>query len=1014
MKQRKRKAAKVKGKTTKISVKPHRIKLHEKLMALHQHAVKLSSATQIEEVAKYTLDAMEYALGFDYGDFTTVENGWLRKKGSRGMKIVYSDLPLDGPGIIVKAAKMMSTVLVSDTRKDPAYVDRMGIDWKAPPTMLSELAVPVVVDEETAAVLNVENERPNTFTDEDQKLLEILASHVGSVYKRLNYEEKLFALHRHAQRLTSTTSAAEIVEHTLDALEHTLGFDAADFSIAEKGRLCLKGVRGTNPAFSELALDGPGVTVKAANSKRTIRITDITEEGAYVDDDGRAGKGISPIRFSELAVPVIIDDKVVAVINVESNQLNAFSDEDQRLLETLAVHVASELRRLSREEALRHQADLLQNTFNSMTDAIFVLDAKNPPTILECNETATRIFGYANAEMLGKTTDFLHASDETLREFQSQLFHAVAVNRLPFRIPEYRMKRKDGTLFPSEHFVSPLVDDNGVRTGWVSIVRDITERKQTEESLGRRIEEMEALHATVLDITGRQDLPTLLNAIVERAAHLLRAPSGGFYTCDPEREEVRCLVSYNTPRAYTGTVLRYGEGAAGIVAKTGNPLIVDDYREWSGRAAVFEQDRPFTALLSVPVTWQGRLTGVVHVLENKESRRFTESDVKLLKLFANHAAIAIENERHSENLERLVAERTSRLAESESKYRSLVELAQEGVWAIDKDAYTTFVNPRMAEMLGYTREEMMGKHLFSFIDEDDVERSSRNLERRKKGVKEQLEFEFVRRDSSRIHALLNTTPLTDEKGNYVGALTVVADITERKKMEERLLKIERLAAIGETAAMVGHDLRNPLQGISAAAYNLKTQHFSPLDDEATQMIELIDKSVEYADGIINDLLDYSGEMRLKIRETTPRAVAKDALSRIKMPSNITISDLTKDEPKLKVDPAKIQRVFINMIENSIDAMPSGGRIIISSNESNSNLELKLADTGSGISEKVMEKLWKPLMTTKPKGLGLGLAICKRIVEAHGGSLSVESDVEHGTTFTLTLPIEPKVEEVKEA
>ena len=233
-------------------------------------------------------------------------------------------------------------------------------------------------------------------------------------------------------------------------------------------------------------------------------------------------------------------------------------------------------------------------------------------------------------------------------------------------------------------------------------------------------------------------------------------------------------------------------------------------------------------------------------------------------------------------------------------------------------------------------------------------------------------------------------------------------------MEERLLKAERLAAIGETAAMVGHDLRNPLQGITAAAYTLKTQHFSTFDLEATRMIELIDNSVEYADGIINDLLDYSGEIRLEIREISSKAIAMEALSRIKMPSNITISDLTNDEPKLKADPAKIQRVFINIIENSIDAMPSGGMITICSKESNSNLELKFTDTGPGISEKVMEKLWKPLMTTKPKGLGLGLPICKRIVEAHGGSLSVESDAEHGTTFTLTLPIAPSLQEVNKA
>ncbi len=223
---------------------------------------------------------------------------------------------------------------------------------------------------------------------------------------------------------------------------------------------------------------------------------------------------------------------------------------------------------------------------------------------------------------------------------------------------------------------------------------------------------------------------------------------------------------------------------------------------------------------------------------------------------------------------------------------------------------------------------------------------------------------------------------------------------------ERLLNAERLAAIGETAAMVGHDLRNPLQGISAATYALKTKFRSLTFEQARELVEIIEKSLEYADGIINDLLDYSKEMRVELHETTPRTIAKDSLMRIKIPRNIAILDLTRDGPILNVDAANIRRVFINLIENAIEAMREGGEITISSTESNNNIELSFTDTGPGISEEIMEKLWQPLMTTKPKGLGLGLAICKRIAEAHDGSISVKSTLGHGTTFTLTLPIKP--------
>ena len=126
------------------------------------------------------------------------------------------------------------------------------------------------------------------------------------------------------------------------------------------------------------------------------------------------------------------------------------------------------------------------------------------------------------------------------------------------------------------------------------------------------------------------------------------------------------------------------------------------------------------------------------------------------------------------------------LHESEEKYRQLVETLQEGIWVIDANARTTFANRRMAEMLGYTIEDMIGKHLFEFMDEKGRETAQRNLEKRKQGIKEQHEFEFVRKNGSRLYALLETAPLLDEKKKYTGAIAGILDITDRKRAEEKL------------------------------------------------------------------------------------------------------------------------------------------------------------------------------------------------------------------------------------
>jgi signal transduction histidine kinase len=170
------------------------------------------------------------------------------------------------------------------------------------------------------------------------------------------------------------------------------------------------------------------------------------------------------------------------------------------------------------------------------------------------------------------------------------------------------------------------------------------------------------------------------------------------------------------------------------------------------------------------------------------------------------------------------------------------------------------------------------------------------------------------------------------------------------------------------------------------------------------MLEIIKKGVEHSNNIISDLLEYSREISLEIRETDPESMIKDALTMIRVPDNVRVRNLTKDKPKLMVDSEKLKRVSVNIIKNAIDAMPRGGELRITSKESDDNLEIAFIDTGTGIPEDVMRKLWTPLFTTKASGIGLGLCICKRLVEAHGGRISAETAADKGTTFRIIIPV----------
>lgn len=252
--------------------------------------------------------------------------------------------------------------------------------------------------------------------------------------------------------------------------------------------------------------------------------------------------------------------------------------------------------------------------------------------------------------------------------------------------------------------------------------------------------------------------------------------------------------------------------------------------------------------------------------------------------------------------------------------------------------------------------------------------------------------------------------LLEQLKEYAGNLE--AKVEERtKQLEEAqglLVKSERLAAIGELAGMVGHDLRNPLTGIAGATYYLKSKLDSKDDKKVLDMLKLIENNIKYSDKIIGDLLEYSREIRLELTEATPESIVQEALSAVQVPKKIRIADKLKSRPKLRVDKEKMRRVFINIIKNALDAMPKGGALTIESKTVGNSVAFDFSDTGVGMSKETLDKLWSPLFTTKAKGMGFGLPICRRLVEAHGGGISAESHLGNGTKFTITVPIEPKV------
>ena len=319
----------------------------------------------------------------------------------------------------------------------------------------------------------------------------------------------------------------------------------------------------------------------------------------------------------------------------------------------------------------------------------------------------------------------------------------------------------------------------------------------------------------------------------------------------------------------------------------------------------------------------------------------------------------------------------------------------DGVIVLDTENRIMDINPAGEQIFGCAAAESLGKsvdELFKSrgLDEQFLASSSSEITLAMGGVQRYFDVHF--------------SPLHDQRVSLVGQIGVLRDVTERKRMEEELLRSQRMATIGELAAMVGHDIRNPLQGIAIATHYLMTKEGSKLGEKGKEMLQLILEEIRCSDKIINDLLEYSQELHLELSETDAKSIAKDALVHLEIPAEIRVVDSTRNEWKMSLDTGKIRRVFLNLLQNAIDAMPKGGTLTITSKRSNGRVEIAFRDTGVGMTEETMRKLWSPLFTTKAKGMGFGLAISRRVVEAHGGSINVESRPGEGSTFTVILPI----------
>jgi PAS domain S-box-containing protein len=605
------------------------------------------------------------------------------------------------------------------------------------------------------------------------------------------------------------------------------------------------------------------------------------------------------------------------------------------------------------QETLKNVRENLQDILNAMDDGITLvgLDGR----VLDCNEASLKKLGLTREEFMGKNVYDIVVPEDRQRALEG----ALKVLETGRNLNEVGVLRKDNSAFCAEISVTALYDENKKPIRFLGVVRDISERKKTEEILKRQ--------AALLDLSPDAIMVISLDGIISYWAK--------------------------------GAERLYGYSKQEALGKTWHDLLKTEF------------PMPVTEIKK-QMKSTGQWSGELHH-KTKSGRELIVQSRWLVEKFASESISVLES--NIDITEHRKAEEM--LSTQAKKTNDILEGIGDGFFALDSNLNFTYANKLIAKIYGFEPKNLIGRNLWEFFP---VERGSIF----EKNYREVLRTKVPKRFDYKSRIVkgwfeYNVFPTAD------GILIFVRDITDRKELQEKLevyannlekiveertkkLKdSERLAAIGATASMVGHDIRNPLQAMISDVYLLKSDlSMMPggkMKDSVKESFDDIENNILYVSKIVADLLDYAKPLNPELAAINFSDLLISVFERINIPDNIELSINVKELPNFKTDVTFIQRVLTNLVNNSVQAMQDGGKLGVAGFVKEGKIYITVSDNGAGIPDEVKSKLFSPLMTTKAKGQGLGLAVVKRLVEALNGKISFESQVGKGTKFIIELP-----------
>ncbi len=656
-----------------------------------------------------------------------------------------------------------------------------------------------------------------------------------------------------------------------------------------------------------------------------------------------------------------------------------FQENEDRIHTNMVIRDVTEQK--ATQDALQISEQKYRSLIGNISDIVWILDLSLQTTYV--SPSIEQVLGFTPEERLHQTLEemltpeSLQRARALLEKELDQLMHADQPGHKTSTI-DMEYFHKNGGVVVMENRVTWLMNEQGKPTGILGVSRDITERKRIEAALVENEKRFASIfHANPASIA------------VTRLAD-------------------NRLVDVNPAWQETTGISR--EDAVGRQVEELNLWVYPEERE----------------KLLHSIREKGKTQSEMHLRRRSGELRNLLISVDSFELAGERYLLTMAQDITEEKQ----AEETLRALTA--RQEALLAAVPDIVMEVDNEKVYTWANPAG---IGFFGTDVIGKKADDYFE--GVQDTYKVVQPLFNGDEHTIYVESWQRRKDGQKRLLAwwCRNLKDEDGTVIGAISSARDITENLRAEqalqdynerlereveartgelrdaqEALVRQEKLATLGQLAGGVGHELRNPLGVINNAVYYLQ-MILPKADKKVKDYLSMIKRETTTAEKIINDLLDFS---RIKSVDREPVAVHElfeRVLARFPAPENVQVRmTIPTDLPQVFVDTQQIEQVVGNLVLNAYQAMPDGGTLTVSTIQAKRTVSLAIKDEGVGITPENMGKLFEPLFTTKPKGIGLGLAVSKKLAEANDSRIEVKSKLGEGSTFTIVLPLQGSMSE----